>query len=510
MHLHRGSKSPHRRAGRETGFTLIELLVVITILGILAGIVIFAVSGIGDKGKKNAAAEDARTLRTAEEANCAQFSQYATVDELVANKLLASGDTLNTVSLGDDKVCGTVPGRSSYSIFDPTAATQFLTGGSGVGAGIPVGSSPIDVAINPKTNRVYVTNSGSNTVSVIDGATDTILGTPIPVGTSPRFIAVNPANNKIYVSNVTGKTVSVINGATNAVSPPLSFTVGGTAMAPGAITVNPVNNDVYVMPSGSVAGFMRIDGSTDAATEMATPGGLPLSAPTSGVAINAKTNTGYLLGAGTLIAIDGSTHAMTTHSLVVPVITNQSFLTVDPAKNRIYITGTRSFTNPDGSAGAIGTTITVNGNDYSSTFVQEPTGSTTLEEQIVVDPNTNQVYSLGVGDPSNSIMHFDPSANRYVNVSASYLQASAVNAPARTHQLVVNANTHRLYIPLRNTPGDSTAPGGLIAVDGSTMQATDGSPLGGGRQFISMAINPVTNKIYAVEKSPGNDVVVLR
>ena len=40
------------RAARqdESGFTLIELLIVIVILGVLAGVVVFAVSGITDRG----------------------------------------------------------------------------------------------------------------------------------------------------------------------------------------------------------------------------------------------------------------------------------------------------------------------------------------------------------------------------------------------------------------------------------------------------------------------------
>ena len=61
----------------ESGFTLIELLMVIVILGVLAGIVVFAVSGINDKGEKAACQADVKTLSVAEEAYYAQNGSYA-------------------------------------------------------------------------------------------------------------------------------------------------------------------------------------------------------------------------------------------------------------------------------------------------------------------------------------------------------------------------------------------------------------------------------------------------
>jgi prepilin-type N-terminal cleavage/methylation domain-containing protein len=61
----------------EKGFTLIELLIVIVILGVLAGIVVFAVSAITDKGSTSACKSDITTVTTAEEAYYAQNSSYA-------------------------------------------------------------------------------------------------------------------------------------------------------------------------------------------------------------------------------------------------------------------------------------------------------------------------------------------------------------------------------------------------------------------------------------------------
>jgi prepilin-type N-terminal cleavage/methylation domain-containing protein len=82
----------------DDGFTLIELLVVIVILGILAGVVIFAVGGINDKGQDNACTADAKTLKVAEEAYYAEFNAYASEDELVAQEYLEAESTLHNIS----------------------------------------------------------------------------------------------------------------------------------------------------------------------------------------------------------------------------------------------------------------------------------------------------------------------------------------------------------------------------------------------------------------------------
>ena len=56
------------------------------------------------------------------------------------------------------------------------------------------------MAVNPNTNRIYVTNWDSNNVSVIDGASNTVVAT-VAVGNHPDGVAVNPNTNLIYVAN---------------------------------------------------------------------------------------------------------------------------------------------------------------------------------------------------------------------------------------------------------------------------------------------------------------------
>jgi YVTN family beta-propeller protein len=94
-----------------------------------------------------------------------------------------------------------------------------------IGNPIPVGTGngPFEIAFDSFNGDLYVTNSGTNTVSVIDGQTNTVIGNPIPVGQFPSGIAFDSSNGNLYVTNlislaepVTG-TVSVISGQTNTV-----------------------------------------------------------------------------------------------------------------------------------------------------------------------------------------------------------------------------------------------------------------------------------------------------
>src|SRR5438105_1116204 len=88
-------------------------------------------------------------------------------------------------------------GSNSVSVID-TATNRVV-------ATIPFGSNPRGLAIDSNGSSVYVTNFGSGTVSVIDVATNTVIGSPIDVGFHPYGIAVNPSGTRLYV----GTSVSV-------------------------------------------------------------------------------------------------------------------------------------------------------------------------------------------------------------------------------------------------------------------------------------------------------------
>jgi YVTN family beta-propeller protein len=131
----------------------------------------------------------------------------------------------------------------------------------------------------------YVSNAGSNSVSVIDGTT---LLTTVPVGARPTGVAVNPARTRAYVFNQGAGTVSVIDLATNTVA--ATIVVGPAipddmaALGPGGIAVSGDNQRVYVA-NGANGTAAMIDVASNRVTSIATTLGMGPEPKLNGVVV---------------------------------------------------------------------------------------------------------------------------------------------------------------------------------------------------------------------------------
>jgi len=147
------------------------------------------------------------------------------------NKLYVANEWDNNVSVID---------------IDPTSSSRWQK----LAYNISVGKSPADLATSQDGSFVYVVNSGSDTVSVIDTATDQVIDT-LTVGDCPLRMATS--GNILYVINYRDGNVSMINMTTNTVLSS-TFVVGNY---PKGIAVTADGETIYVVNNGSESVSIR-------------------------------------------------------------------------------------------------------------------------------------------------------------------------------------------------------------------------------------------------------------
>lgn len=148
----------------------------------------------------------------------------------------------------------TNPGSDRVTVLDTATNT--------VAGSIPVQQYPRGVAFAPDGAFAYVVNEGSDSLSIIDAGTRSVAGTVI-VGDGPRDLAVTPNGRFAYVGNFVSEDVSVVDLATRTVvaTIPMRSNVSDLAIAPNgsrayvAVTYGPSGphfvQEIAVVDTGS-------------------------------------------------------------------------------------------------------------------------------------------------------------------------------------------------------------------------------------------------------------------
>jgi YVTN family beta-propeller protein len=331
--------------------------------------------------------------------------------------------------------------------------TYASTSAQSVVATVAVGSSPQRVAVNPTTNRVYVSNNGSNNVSIVDGSTNAVIATT-PVGSKPMGVAVNPTTNRVYVANQGSNNVSVLDGSSNAVIATIAVGTG-----PIEVAVNPTTNRVYVTNSQSNTASV-IDGASNTVIASISFASSPL-----GIAVNPTTNRVYVIttgAAGVLSVIDGTSNAVIT---TIPSGSNSAEVAVNPATNRVYVTNTMTGTVAviDGSTNAVITNIS--------------TGSPPVGTMgIAVNPSLNHIYATNFTPGGENVVVIDGATNTVIATLPFSGGAAAVAANPSTNRFYVaneRSNTLAVAQDVAPTPPPVTPTTTWFFAEGSTQPPFD-------------------------------------
>jgi YVTN family beta-propeller protein len=110
---------------------------------------------------------------------------------------------------------------------------------------LQVGANPTNLVANPVRNEIYAVNTQSGTVSVIDAEANRVVAT-ISVHRLPTFIAVDPTGHRAYVANSGSNTVSALD-----LDRRREIAVAGTGEQPSGARISPDGRSLVVSNRGS-------------------------------------------------------------------------------------------------------------------------------------------------------------------------------------------------------------------------------------------------------------------
>ena len=414
------------------------------------------------------------------------------------------GPTALTVNVATNKIYVANQTDGTVTVIDGATFTVVAT--------VTVGALPMQLGVDPVTDKVYVVNQNGNSVSVIDGATDAVA--TIPVGNGPDGIGIDSLTDQIYVANGNDNTVSVLDGASGIVTKTLAVGAGPTAIA-----VNPVTHHVYVA-NRKTNTVSVIDEAPAPTVAQVAVGKNPRS-----VALNPLTGQLFVSNQddGTVTSIGSAPAQATATSAVSATAGSATLVSVLADVNRVAVisaatSGQGKLSILDGaSLQPIGATVipdtpvAASFNDATGYLYVVSGGNATTSGKIwAIDPSTLGVATgVPVGmspvalavDPATSQVYVANSAGGSVSAlgvnGTTFQSGTTIAVAGQPAAIAANPLTGLVYVASQN----GTAAGTLSVIDPSTAKVTATVPVGAVPSAVAVDAN--TNEIFVANKADG-------
>ncbi|MEW5719874.1 MAG: hypothetical protein AB1817_14695 [Chloroflexota bacterium] len=304
------------------------------------------------------------------------------------------------------------------ALYDAATNAQYLTAldpTSGATRGrAPVGGDPRGALSSPDGARVYVANSFSNTISVIDPRALNEI-TTVAVGLRPNALALDDTARRLYVANSDSDSVSIVDTPTNQVVGTIPLGMNVTALvanenAGRVYAANASTDSVFVIEGARIVKEIAVG---------RHPNDLARDAQANRVLVANSAD-------GTLAIIDETN---LTARVTQPITRNLSTVAIDNARARVFAGGVILDANtlaPVGQLMMRGNTI---GSQISPQFVR-------------LNPNNNRIYALGWnGTPGSN------SRNVTYSIDSNTLQQRGILAYFGNHdQIAIDPKTNRVFV----------------------------------------------------------------
>jgi YVTN family beta-propeller protein len=179
----------------------------------------------------------------------------------------ARGTVLHTVTVGTRPVAVAVDARRSRafvvnsntavygSAYGPGTVSVLDTRTGALLRTVTVGTVPATLAVDERTDRVFVANAEEDTVSVLDAARGRVVRT-VTAGLGPSVIGVDMTWGRVFVGNAGSGTVQALDAASGRVL--RVVTVGSSGQGPVSGLVDAADGRVFVTAGGYSAGPLSI------------------------------------------------------------------------------------------------------------------------------------------------------------------------------------------------------------------------------------------------------------
>jgi YVTN family beta-propeller protein len=290
----------------------------------------------------------------------------------------------------------------------------------------------------------------------------------IAVGKSPSGDVFASSNGCIYVANYNSDNVSVINGSSDEVVANIAVGNGPS----GGLAVDPVNGEVYVTNLGGTVSAIR--DSTNrvvASITVPQPGLAAVDTATDAVFVSEETMTDVAI-------INGSTNKVV-RTLDVGGI--PSGIAYDPSNGYLYVanSGDDNLTVINGSTEKTVGSIGLGGNP-----------SLVAPNSVLYDNTTGDLYVLQWA--ANDVIVIDPTtAKNLTAISVGTGPVGEDSDPSLGFVYVANGQSHNLTV-----------------INASTERVVGSIDLGAGAGLQGVAVEPVTQRVYAADYGTNNVSVV--
>jgi len=279
-------------------------------------------------------------------------------------------------------------GETFVTDTDSDTVSVLNTAQQAVTSTIPLGTLSFGLAFDPAAGNLYAANFGADAVSVVDAGTHTVSASWAS-GAGPWAVAADAGLHLVYALNATAGTLTIFNDTSGSVQATLNL---GTIGA-GVVAVNSTTHMVYV--SGLAGAIAVINPRVTPPTVTTVP--VAGASSTVGIAIDETAGLVYVaqIGVGnngTITVLNSGNSQVGSPWQVSPAVWK---LAVDPVKRRLY--GTIPMFTIGGPEGLLVLDTTSGASIAQIPGVQPAGGLLPSAEGVAVNPATHHVFVSDAG-----------------------------------------------------------------------------------------------------------------